>query len=148
MAFRGHYSRELMEGRPMSEQSTSGTGRPPIQQRGVYLMADTPLKAHPLALEDGSGDKQLLAETICENLADGEVDNLISELISYRVNDGQDGTNIKCEDCGHIRETTEENPTLVNCESCGSYNLQYVDTGTDRSGTADTVEGEDDDSTL
>lgn len=34
-------------------------------------------------------------------------------------------TDILCLDCGHVRETTEENPTLVTCEGCGSWNLSY-----------------------
>jgi len=121
------------------DTSTGGTDREPIRQRGVYLMADTPLTAHPLALEDGSGDKQLLADVIEESLTDEEIDDLISELVSYRVNDEQDGRNIKCEDCGHVRETTEKNPTLVNCERCGSYNLRYVETDTDRALAKTTV---------
>jgi len=112
-------------------QSVGGMEREPIQQRGIYLMADTPLTAHPLALEDGSGDKQLLADALADELTDEEVDDLINELISRRVNDERDGTAIECEACGHVRETSEENPTLVNCEQCGSYNLRYVDTATD-----------------
>lgn len=96
-----------------------------IDTRGLYLIADTPLTAHPLALEDGSGDKQLLAETIADELTDDEIDDVINELVRYRVEDGQDGTAIVCEDCGHVRQTTEDNPTLVNCQSCGSYNLRY-----------------------
>lgn len=34
-------------------------------------------------------------------------------------------TDIRCLDCDHIRETTEENPELTSCENCGSYNLAY-----------------------
>lgn len=34
-------------------------------------------------------------------------------------------TDILCLDCGHVRETTEENPTLASCESCGSYDVAY-----------------------
>jgi len=118
----------------MSENDTSsnGTDRKPIQQRGVYLMGDTPMTAHPLVLEDGSGDKQLLADTLSEQLSDQEVDDLISELIQHRVSDDETGTSIQCGDCGHIRETTEEYPTLANCEECGSYNLRYVETDTNR----------------
>lgn len=108
-----------------------GTDREPIQQRGVYLMADTPLTAHPLAVEDGSGDKQLLAEVIAEELTDDEVDSLINRLISYRVDEDPHGTAIECEDCGHLRQTTERYPTLVNCEECGSYNLRYVQPDTE-----------------
>lgn len=52
----------------------------PIDTRGVYLMADTPLSAHPLLLEDGSGDKQLLAEVLCEDLSDDELQDLHEEL--------------------------------------------------------------------
>lgn len=44
------------------------------------------------------------------------------------------GTAIECEDCGHVRETTEENPTLVSCKSCGSWKLRYLDTDTDHEG--------------
>lgn len=105
-----------------------------IEQRGIYMMADTPLSAHPLALEDGSGDKTLLAESLVETLTEDEVDDLINELIRRRVSDENDGTNIECEDCGHVRETTEENPTLVTCAECGSWNLRYVDTGTQQEG--------------
>ena len=70
--------------------STGNTDRELIQQRGVYLMADTPPTAHPLAIEDGSGDKQLLAETVAEQLTDAEVDTLINALIAYHVNDGEE----------------------------------------------------------
>ena len=104
----------------------------PITKRGLYLMADTPLTAHPVAVEDGSGDKGLLAECIAEELTDEEIDGLINELISYRVRDDRDGTAIVCDDCGHVRQTTERHPTLVNCESCGSHNVRYRDTGSSR----------------
>lgn len=109
---------------------------PAIGQRGVYLMADTPLTAHPLALEDGSGDKQLLAEAIGEQLDQDDLDTLIQSLIeeSNRRSNDLDGTAIECKDCGHVRETTEKNPTLVNCDQCGSHNLRYADPNSDRSG--------------
>lgn len=35
------------------------------------------------------------------------------------------GTDLVCNSCGHVRETTEENPTIVACEECGSYDLEY-----------------------
>jgi len=35
-------------------------------------------------------------------------------------------TDIQCNDCGHVRQTTEPNPTLVSCESCGSYDVEYT----------------------
>jgi hypothetical protein len=41
------------------------------------------------------------------------------------VPNGDEGTNIVCNECGHVRETTEENPTLASCENCGSYELDY-----------------------
>lgn len=53
----------------------------PIDTRGVYLMADTPMMGHPLALEDGSGDKQLLGEVVAETLSQEELDVLIQDLI-------------------------------------------------------------------
>lgn len=34
-------------------------------------------------------------------------------------------TDILCLDCSHVRETTEEYPTLATCEECGSWNLAY-----------------------
>lgn len=34
-------------------------------------------------------------------------------------------TTIVCEDCGHERPTTEENPTLATCHNCGGWNLSY-----------------------
>jgi len=71
---------------------SEGTGCEPIQQRGVYLMADTPLAAHPLVLEDGTGDKQLLADLLTEQLTEEEVDDLISELIQHRVSGDETGT--------------------------------------------------------
>lgn len=52
----------------------------PITERGLYLMADTPLTAHPLALEDGSGDKRLLVECLEEHLAGNQLDRLLREL--------------------------------------------------------------------
>lgn len=36
-------------------------------------------------------------------------------------------TDIECKDCGHIRETTEEYPTLVACAQCGSPRLEYYE---------------------
>lgn len=41
--------------------------------RGLYLLADTPLTAHPLAVEDGSGDRNLLAEVLAEHGIDADV---------------------------------------------------------------------------
>lgn len=35
-------------------------------------------------------------------------------------------TDILCRDCGHVRETTEQNPTLATCEECGSWELEYT----------------------
>lgn len=35
-------------------------------QNGIYLVGDTPKTLHPLALEDGSGDGQLLEEALEE----------------------------------------------------------------------------------
>lgn len=99
----------------------------PIDQRGVYLFADTPLTAHPLALEDGSGDKALLAEAIDETCDDETLDGLIQDLIEISNERAREGTDIVCGDCGHVRETTEKFPTLVTCESCGSDNIRYSD---------------------
>ena len=93
-------------------------------ERGIYLAADDPRSFAPLALEGGDGDKQLLAEALSGLLDDDEVDTLISHLLSYRVQ--EDGQPIICEDCGHVRETTEKHPTLVSCDSCGSANLRYA----------------------
>lgn len=36
-----------------------------------------------------------------------------------------DGTTIICYNCGHERETTEPNPTLVDCKNCGSWEVGY-----------------------
>lgn len=36
-------------------------------------------------------------------------------------------TDIECNDCGHVRETTEDYPTLVCCNQCGSGDVEYVD---------------------
>lgn len=105
----------------MSEPSEPG-----IEQRGLYLMADTPLTALPLAVEDGSGDKNLLAECLAEQLTGEEIDDLINDLIGHRVEGWrEDGTAIVCDDCGHVRQTTEEYPTLVSCQSCGSHKVRY-----------------------
>ena len=38
-----------------------------------------------------------------------------------------DGTNLKCNQCGYVRETTEDNPTIVCCKNCGSYDVGYED---------------------
>ena len=54
-------------------------------ERGIYLVADTPLTLHPLAVEGGGGDKQLLAEAITEQLDADETDELINALIRSRV---------------------------------------------------------------
>jgi hypothetical protein len=37
---------------------------------GLYLIADTPPTAHPLAVEDGSGDRELLREALAEHDVD------------------------------------------------------------------------------
>ena len=50
-------------------------------------MADTPLTLHPLAVEGGGGDRNLLAEAIAEQLDAGETDELINALIRSRVED-------------------------------------------------------------
>lgn len=75
--------RKLLYDGPRSIKKTD----PAIGQRGVYLMADTPLTAHPLALEDGSGDKNLLAEVLAEQLSDEDVDDLVSDLIDHLGDD-------------------------------------------------------------
>jgi Zn finger protein HypA/HybF involved in hydrogenase expression len=41
-------------------------------------------------------------------------------------------TDIKCLDCDHVRETTEEFPTLATCENCGSWNVAYKDHADDQ----------------
>ncbi|GAA0200413.1 hypothetical protein ACFFQF_01030 [Haladaptatus pallidirubidus] len=97
----------------------------PIRQRGIYLMADTPLSAMPLALEDGNGDKNLLADVLGDELTGEELDDLISKLKRRRAEDSEDGTSIVCGFCGHVRPTTEKFPTLVSCEACGSSNVRY-----------------------
>ena len=56
-------------------------------ERGVYLVADTPLTAHPLAVEGGGGDTKLLAEAIAEHLDADETDGLINALIRSREGD-------------------------------------------------------------
>ena len=56
-------------------------------ERGIYLVADTPLTLHALAVEGGGGDKNLLAEAITEQLDAGETDELINALIRSRVGD-------------------------------------------------------------
>jgi hypothetical protein len=56
-------------------------------ERGIYLAADTPLTLHPLAVEGGGGDKNLLAEAITEQLDAGETDELINALIRSRAED-------------------------------------------------------------
>lgn len=70
----------------------STAGRKRGWQRGLYLIADSPTTARPLAVEDGSGDKNLLAEAAAENLALEELDDLINELIreSNRRYEAQD----------------------------------------------------------
>lgn len=41
-------------------------------------------------------------------------------------------TDIRCNDCGHVRETTEPYPTLANCEACGSSDVDYALTDGDK----------------
>ena len=57
-------------------------------ERGIYLVADTPTMLHPLAVEGGGGDKELLAEAITEYLDPVETDELINALIRSR--EGED----------------------------------------------------------
>lgn len=59
---------------------TDDSEREPITQRGLYLMADTPVMAHALLLEDGSGDRELLAEVLRDELSDDELGDLLVEL--------------------------------------------------------------------
>lgn len=61
--------------------------------RGIYLAADTPRSFTPLALEDGSGDKQLLAEALEGILSEDELDELVAALTtdSDRSVEGGDG---------------------------------------------------------
>ena len=49
-------------------------------KRGIYLIADTPTSAMPLAVEDGSGDKMALIEALKENLTRKELSNLRTHL--------------------------------------------------------------------
>ena len=42
------------------------TAEPESLPNGVYLIADTPPTATPLAVEDGSGDRNLLREALSE----------------------------------------------------------------------------------
>lgn len=49
--------------------------------RGIHLIADTPPKTIPLATEHGTGDKQLLAESLVEELSDPELHRLIDQLV-------------------------------------------------------------------
>ena len=48
-------------------------------------------------------------------------------------------TAIKCEKCGHIRATSEENPTLVSCNGCGAgaSHLHYVNEDDDKPNAVD-----------
>lgn len=70
----------------MSDTEQNETQQMPMR-RGVYLVADTPLALHALAIEGGGGDKKLLSEAIQEMLSDDEVDDLINDLSHARVND-------------------------------------------------------------
>jgi hypothetical protein len=54
-------------------------------ERGIYLVADTPLTLHALAVEGGDSDTKLLAEAITEQLDADETDELINALIRSRV---------------------------------------------------------------
>lgn len=51
---------------------------------GIYATNSTG-ETVPLALEDGTGDKKLLAEAIDERLEKEELDYLINELIASAV---------------------------------------------------------------
>lgn len=50
-----------------------------VDQRGIYLMADTPPAAHPLAVVNGS-DVEALHEALDRYLTLEEIDVLLSEL--------------------------------------------------------------------
>lgn len=63
----------------------SGTAISQESEWGIYLIGDSPLKMHPLALDDGTGDKKLLAEAIDERLEKEELDDLINDLIAASV---------------------------------------------------------------
>jgi hypothetical protein len=53
--------------------------------RGVYLIADTPEQATPLATEDGDGDRQLLRESLENELTQEEQDRLAEDLHSQTI---------------------------------------------------------------
>lgn len=71
----------------MSDANSQNETEQMPMRRGVYLVADTPLSLHALAVEGGGGDKGLLAEAVGEMLSDDEVDELINDLSHARVND-------------------------------------------------------------
>jgi hypothetical protein len=59
------------------------------------MLADTPIRAHALATENGGGDKQALAEVLNENLDLDELDELINKLVAksnerHEARDGDD----------------------------------------------------------
>ncbi|OLZ39125.1 hypothetical protein A6E15_19370 [Natrinema saccharevitans] len=54
----------------------------PIDDRGIYLLADTPVQAHALATESGGSNHELLAEALAETLGDDALDELIVDLLA------------------------------------------------------------------
>ncbi|APX98733.1 hypothetical protein [Natronorubrum daqingense] len=56
--------------------------------RGIYLAADTPRTFAPLALEDGGGDKELLADALEGILTDDELEELVRSLQTGKHQNG------------------------------------------------------------
>ena len=54
-------------------------------ERGIYLAAGVPRRFAPLALESGSGDKDLLADALHGILTDDEFDELVGTLQSLQA---------------------------------------------------------------
>lgn len=68
----------------LTGSDTMSDGQP--LYNGLYLVADTPKKLHPLAVEDGDGDKLLLIEAVKEHLTLEEQQNLVTHLPELEEN--------------------------------------------------------------
>ena len=91
----------------------------PIQHRGIYMFADTPMVAHALALEDGSGDKGLLKEALYEQLTTEEIESLI-EYLEEELKDRSHDDREACRKCGEsVDFYLGGNPTFVTAMPCG-----------------------------
>lgn len=77
---------EFADGETWEERTVYETDPEPLPN-GLYLIADTPPQATPLAVEDGSGDRNLLNETLAEADVAPTIDGVHTASVIERDDD-------------------------------------------------------------